>query len=144
MRLQDVGLLRSRDKHLPTSFPSTDNQPPEQSLLRSTQAYQIQIEADVFLIDTDSVKGLDDQQFNFIVVGGRTSGLAVANRLTEDPNTSVLVLESGSNHLDDERLLILGLALSVHQDPEFDWDFWSVPRVSPAIYVTFSPNLTGT
>lgn len=81
-------------------------------------------------VETDSVDGLDAQNFDYVIVGGGTAGLVVANRLSEDPNTTVLVLEAGSNHLDDDRLLILGLALSVHQNPEYDWGFWSTPQVT--------------
>ncbi|RPA80065.1 alcohol oxidase [Ascobolus immersus RN42] len=35
------------------------------------------------------------KQYDYIIVGGGTSGLVVANRLTEDRYTSVLVIESG-------------------------------------------------
>jgi choline dehydrogenase-like flavoprotein len=35
--------------------------------------------------------------YDYIVVGGGTSGLVVANRLSEDRNTSVLVIEAGSS-----------------------------------------------
>ncbi|KAF7860825.1 hypothetical protein EAF04_008343 [Stromatinia cepivora] len=40
---------------------------------------------------------------HYIVIGGGTSGLVVANRLTEDPDFHVLVLEAGVNHDDDPR-----------------------------------------
>ncbi|CAK1367885.1 unnamed protein product [Cercospora beticola] len=33
--------------------------------------------------------------YDYIIAGGGTSGLVVANRLTEDPNISVLVIEYG-------------------------------------------------
>lgn len=37
--------------------------------------------------------------YDYIVVGGGTSGLVVANRLSEDPSVSVLVIEKGASVL---------------------------------------------
>jgi choline dehydrogenase-like flavoprotein len=81
------------------------------------------------VIDTNSAAGLDVAVFDFIIVGGGTSGLVVANRLTEDPNTRVLVLEAGTNRLTDPRILVPGLAPTAYGDPDFDWDFRSTPQV---------------
>ncbi|KAJ7843446.1 hypothetical protein B0H14DRAFT_2778799 [Mycena olivaceomarginata] len=39
-----------------------------------------------------SVPGLE---YDFVIVGGGASGNIVANRLTENPNFSMLVLEAG-------------------------------------------------
>ncbi|KAI8316991.1 Dehydrogenase xptC [Colletotrichum sp. SAR11_240] len=36
------------------------------------------------------------QSYDYVVVGGGTAGLTLADRLTEDPETSVLVLEAGN------------------------------------------------
>ncbi|KAK7973204.1 hypothetical protein PG988_007338 [Apiospora saccharicola] len=41
------------------------------------------------------VHGIVSDTYDYVIVGGGTSGLAIANRLTEDPNTSVLVIERG-------------------------------------------------
>ncbi|KAL4919247.1 hypothetical protein BDW62DRAFT_47161 [Aspergillus aurantiobrunneus] len=79
-------------------------------------------------IDTDSAAGLRDASFDFIIVGGGTSGLVVANRLSEDPSVRVLVLEAGTNRLNDPRIQIPGLAPATYEDPDFDWDFRSTPQ----------------
>lgn len=81
-------------------------------------------------IDTDSAAGLEGVVFDFVVVGGGTSGLVVANRLTEDPTVQVLVLEAGTNRLDDPRLVVPGLGIATYEDPDFDWNFRSSPQVS--------------
>lgn len=80
-------------------------------------------------IDTDCVAGVHDSSFDFIIIGGGTSGLVVANRLTEDPNVRVLVLEAGTNRLNDPRITIPGLAPATFEDPDFDWNFRSTPQV---------------
>ncbi|KAL4872806.1 hypothetical protein BDV12DRAFT_210145 [Aspergillus spectabilis] len=79
-------------------------------------------------VDTSAVEGLESQSFDFIVIGGGTSGLVIANRLTEDPTIRVLVLEAGSNRLHDPRIAVPGLAASTYFDPDFDWCITSPPQ----------------
>ncbi|KAI9933722.1 hypothetical protein ASPWEDRAFT_48429 [Aspergillus wentii DTO 134E9] len=78
-------------------------------------------------IDTSIPTNLHES-YDYIVVGGGTSGLVVANRLTEDPSVNVLVLEAGSNRVDDPRIAAPGLAVATYDDPDFDWCLTSVPQ----------------
>ena len=39
--------------------------------------------------------------YDFVIIGGGTAGLAVAARLSENPYVTVGVLEAGKNKLDD-------------------------------------------
>ena len=49
-----------------------------------------------------------DEAFDYIVVGAGSSGCVVAARLSEDPHTSVLLLEAGGR--DDHLYLRMPLA----------------------------------
>jgi choline dehydrogenase-like flavoprotein len=67
-------------------------------------------------------------EYDFVIIGGGTSGLVVANRLSEDPNVQVLVLEAGENHVNDPRVMIPALCMSL-QGSEADWNFETTPQV---------------
>jgi choline dehydrogenase-like flavoprotein len=67
------------------------------------------------------------KEYDFIVVGGGTAGLVVANRLTEDPSISVLVLEAGANALADPRVAIPALWSAI-LGTDLDWDYLTVPQ----------------
>ena len=40
-------------------------------------------------------------EYDFVIIGGGTAGLAVAARLSENPDVTVGVLEAGKNKLND-------------------------------------------
>lgn len=80
-------------------------------------------------INTSWTSDLETSEFDFVVVGGGSSGLVVASRLTENPNIRVLVLEAGKNQLGDPRINVQALALSTYFDPNFDWCITTEPQV---------------
>ncbi|KAL1636661.1 hypothetical protein SLS58_009715 [Diplodia intermedia] len=49
-------------------------------------------------------------EYDFVIVGGGTSGLTVANRLTENANVTVLVVEFGPLDSGDDSVTVPGLA----------------------------------
>ncbi|KAK4246503.1 hypothetical protein C7999DRAFT_15381 [Corynascus novoguineensis] len=69
-----------------------------------------------------------DQPFDYIVVGGGTAGLVIANRLTEDSNVRVLVIEAGADRTADPLVLTPGLVAAVYGKDEYDWNFSSPPQ----------------
>ncbi|KAJ7590078.1 GMC oxidoreductase [Mycena floridula] len=68
--------------------------------------------------------------FDYVLVGGGTAGLTLAARLTEDPATTVLVLEAGESHLGDPLVDIPGASFSQLGNPKYDWAFKTAPQES--------------
>lgn len=58
--------------------------------------------------------------YDYIVVGGGSAGCILANRLTEDPDVTVLLLEAGGKY--DNTLIKIPAACPIVQaDPRIDW-----------------------
>ena len=68
-------------------------------------------------------------EYDFVIVGGGTSGLVVATRLSEDPHVQVLVLEAGENNLTNPNIFVPALWPSL-LGSSLDWSFASKPQVS--------------
>lgn len=64
--------------------------------------------------------------FDYVVVGAGSSGCALAARLSEDPRTSVLLLEAGG--VDDKREIHIPVTFSALFHTECDWDYQTVPQ----------------
>lgn len=81
----------------------------------------------------DAVCSLDTflaQKYDFIIVGGGTAGLAVAARLTENPNVTVGVLEAGQDRRGDPLVDTPGMFLGMLNQPDYDWQYMTTPQVS--------------
>ena len=76
-----------------------------------------------------------NSKYDYVIVGGGTAGLVLANRLTEDPNISVLVLEAGAIRLQDPKINIPGLSARLQDDPDYDWRFWTIPQVRTCLCI---------
>ncbi|KAL3442657.1 hypothetical protein BJX65DRAFT_312566 [Aspergillus insuetus] len=48
--------------------------------------------------------------YDYVIIGGGVSGLTVANRLSENPKNSILVIEAGDFDQDEDYIVIPGLA----------------------------------
>ncbi|KAE8317147.1 putative glucose oxidase [Aspergillus transmontanensis] len=68
------------------------------------------------------VVGVIASEYDYIIVGGGTSGLAVANRLAQDPKVSVLVIETGSSVFDNANVTDIS-NLPYTYDSPLDWAY---------------------
>ena len=68
------------------------------------------------------------QEFDYVIVGGGSAGCALAGRLSEDPNTTVCVLEAGGM---DSSVLVkapLGFAIMLPFGLMNSWHYFTTPQ----------------
>ncbi|KAF8519998.1 GMC oxidoreductase [Hysterangium stoloniferum] len=62
-------------------------------------------------------------EFDYVIAGGGTAGLALAARLSEDPAVTVAVIEAGREHIDDPNVDLPGQFGHKLHDPNYAWLF---------------------
>lgn len=75
------------------------------------------------------------KSYDYIIVGGGTAGLVIAARLSEDPNSSIAVIEAGGNRLGDPLIDAPALYSQTWDKHEYDWCYKTVPQVSTELLV---------
>ena len=68
---------------------------------------------------------LDNKSYDYVIVGGGTAGLVLANRLSADGSNSVAVIEAGNSGYDDNNKFIVPSAMLYDSgtNTQYDWQF---------------------
>ena len=79
------------------------------------------------------------QRFDYVIIGGGTAGLVLANRLTEDPATMVAVIEAGtfpeSVHGNWTQVPLYAGNFYNNEDPMM-WPFITTPQTVGCFYIS--------
>jgi hypothetical protein len=103
------------------------------TLLLSTQSLAKPINEDhIFKRGTSSITtdgaSLNGMEFNCVIVGGGTAGLAAAYQLAKDPNRKVLVIEAGGDTRNNDKVSKQSAYTQAFGDKQLDWNSATVPQ----------------
>ncbi|KAF9465127.1 aryl-alcohol oxidase-like protein [Collybia nuda] len=68
------------------------------------------------------------REYDFIIIGGGTAGNVIANRLSENPNISILVLEAGGSDRGAYLTQVPYYGLTKLPGSQYDWGYSTVPQ----------------
>lgn len=69
------------------------------------------------------------QEYDYLILGGGAAGLAVAARLSENPDVTVGVIEAGKNKLNDMFVDTPAMFLQMFGNEDYDWKYMSTPQI---------------
>ena len=78
---------------------------------------------------TNEPEAFVGNSFDYLIIGGGTAGLAVAARLSENPDITVGVLEAGAARLNDPSILTPAAYPTLVGREDYDWLLKTVQQV---------------
>lgn len=75
-------------------------------------------------------QGFAQRDYDYLILGGGTAGLAIAARLSENADVTVGVIEAGKNKLDDPLVDTPATFLQMFGNADYDWVYKTTPQVA--------------